>query len=143
MTNDFANWLAQNGLVEAFTTTAGDALFVNLQKRFGVLKKCNDYGAQSFYLDDIFSIQTKDDEHLVAEWNRMTGWRTGERSTRYSTNEVYIIIRFANQTQVKLQVFHGTKGNISRDTYDHANLYNYACQLTQILYSFATGAGNQ
>ena len=140
MTNDFANWLVQNGLVEAFTTTAGDALFVNPQKRFGVLKKCNDYGALSFYWDDVMSIQTKDDEHLVAEWNRMSGWRTNARNTRFSTNEVYINIRFSNHSEVKLQIFHGTKGNVSRDTFDHVNLYNYACQLTQILYGFITGS---
>lgn len=28
MTNEFSNWLSQNGLTEAFTTNAGDALYV-------------------------------------------------------------------------------------------------------------------
>lgn len=135
MNNEFANWLSQNGLVEAFTTGAGDTLYVNHEKRFGVLRKNGEYGVQSFYLDDVIEIRTYDDENLVVDWNRMSSWRVMNRSTRYSTNEVYMNVRMMNQLTLKIQIFHGVNGNIKRDSYDHVNLLNYACQVTHILFS--------
>ena len=139
MMNQFNEWLEQNGLTLAFTTVAGDSLYVNREKGFGVLKKLNDYGAQSFFLNDIAEIRTCDDENLVAEWNCMGFWRTGERNMRYSTNEVYMKISFRTQPALKLQIFHGTNGNITRGTVEHYNMYNYACQLTQFVCDLATG----
>ncbi len=137
MTNDFANWLAQNGLVEAFTTSAGDALYTNREMGFGVLKNLGDYSVHSFYLDDIIEFKTYDDEHIVAEWNCMSTWRVYPRSTSHSTNEVYMKIRFRNMLEVRLQIFRATHGNISRSSYDHVNLINYACQISQIVYNCA------
>lgn len=139
MTNEFSNWLSQNGLTEAFTTNAGDTLYTNRDKKFGVLRKNGEYGVQSFYLDDIIDFKTYDDENLIAEWNYMTSWRVLERCTRFSTNEVYMNIRLKNQQVLKLQIFRGTNGNIKRDSNDHVNLFNYACQISQIIYNCATG----
>ena len=139
MTNEFSNWLIQNGLSEAFTTNAGDTLYTNKAKKFGVLRKNGEYGVQSFYLDDIVEFKTYDDEKLIAEWNSMTSWRVLERSTRFSTNEVYMNIKLKNQQVLKLQIFRGTNGNIKRDSNDHINLFNYACQISQIIYNCANG----
>lgn len=140
ISNEFANWLNQNGLVEAFTTGAGDTLFVNHEKRFGVLRKNGEYGIQSFYLDDIIEVRTYDDENLVVDWNRMSSWRVMERSTRFSTNEVYMNVRMSNQLTLKIQIFRGVNGNVKRNTNDHINLLNYACQLSHIVYSLACNA---
>ena len=137
MTNEFSNWLSQNGLTEAFTTPAGDTLYINKQKKFGVLKKSGEYGVVSFYLDDIIEFRTYDDEKLIAEWNALSTWRILERYTRFSTNEVYVKIKLKNQTVLKLQIFLGTNGNIDRDSIDHKNLFNYACQISQFVYNCA------
>lgn len=139
MTNDFANWLYQNGLVEAFTTSAGDTLYVNQEKKFCVIRKYGEYNVQSFYFSDMVEFKTCDDEKTIAEWNCCTSsWRISERSTRFSTNEVYMEIRLRNQLVIKLQLFRATKGNISRNSINHVNLFNYACQISQIVYNFAT-----
>lgn len=139
MTNDFANWLTKYGLTEAFTTSAGDTLYTNKQKKFGVLKKNGEYGVQSFYLDDIIGFQTYDDENLVAEWNQMTSWRVMPRSTHHSTNEIYAKIRLKNNSVLKLQIFKAIYGNIERESYEHVNLFNYACQISYIIYNCANG----
>lgn len=141
MTNDFQNWLMQNGLTAAFTTSASDTLYTNRLKGFGVLHKNGEKSPQSFYLEDIVELKTYDDENLVVEWNRATrNWRIYERSTRHSTNEVYTKIRLVNGMVMKLQLFHATYGNIERESYEHINLFNYAVQITQILLGLATGA---
>lgn len=134
MNNDFMNWLAANGLTQLFTTNAGDTLYVNLEKKLGVLHKYGEYGAQSFFLNDIIEFRTYDDEHLVSEWNCMMPWRVLQRATGYSTNEVYINIRMRNQLMLKLQIFRGVNGNIRRSSNDHWYMFNYACQLSQKLY---------
>ncbi len=136
MANDFATWLVENGLKEAFTTSAGDTLYFNMTKRFGVLKKKDEMGVQSFYLDDIIEIQTYDDENLVFDWNScMSAWRILPRNTRFSTNEVYMNIRLQNQLVLRLQIFRAAKKNVERKSNDHVNLLNYACQLSQIVYN--------
>ena len=136
MANDFAAWLEENGLKEVFTTSAGDTLYFNMTKRFGVLKKKNEMGVQSFYLDDIIEIQTYDDENLVLDWNScMSAWRVMPRSTRFSTNEVYMNIRLQNQLVLRIQIFKAEKKNVERKSNDHVNLLNYACQLSQIVYN--------
>lgn len=136
MANDFATWLEENGLKEVFTTSAGDTLYFNMTKRFGVLKKKNEMGVQSFYLDDIIEIQTYDDENLVLDWNScMSAWRVMPRSTRFSTNEVYMNIRLQNQLVLRIQIFKAAKKNVERKSNDHVNLLNYACQLSQIVYN--------
>ena len=43
MNTDFNNWLLQNGLTEVFTTYAKDTFYVNVAKKFGVLKKNGEY----------------------------------------------------------------------------------------------------
>ncbi|MBQ4611965.1 MAG: hypothetical protein IJB26_00285 [Clostridia bacterium] len=141
MNNEFQIWLEQNGLTEAFTTSAGDALYVNRDKKFGVLRKHGEYGVHSFYLDDIIEFKTYDDENPVAEWSAYhdANWRLYERSTRFSTNEVYVNLRLRNQLVLKIQLFVGTTGNIRRDSYNHVNLYNYACQISHLLYNLANG----
>ena len=140
MTNDFSSWLLQHGLSEAFTTQAGDTLYTNKEKKFGVLRKKGEYGVRSFYLDDIIEYKTYDDEKLITEWNCMTSWRVMERSTRFSTNEVYMNIKLRDQQVLKLQIFRATHGNVERDSIGHVNLFNYACQISQIIYNCATGA---
>ncbi len=137
--NDFSCWLAQHGLTEAFTTAAGDSLYVNREKFFGVIRKRGEYGAHSFYLDDIIEFKTYDDENLIVEWNTASSWRLSDRSTRFSTNEVYMKIRFKNQQVLKLQIFNSVRGNVKRDTNEHIALLNYACQISQIVYNCATG----
>ncbi len=138
MTNDFANWLVQNELTEAFTTAAGDSLFTNVKKLFGVIKKYGELGVHSFYLDDIIEVKTYDDEHLVVEWNRFSSWRMYPMSNRYSTNEIFMIIRLKDQTSLRLQFFRGTNGNIPRGTSGHADWINYAYQLTQRVVALAS-----
>ena len=139
MANDFQEWLNQYGLVEAFTTQAGDTLYTNRQKKFGVLRKKGEYGVQSFYLDDIVGLNVYDDENLIVEWDCLSSLRALPRSTRFSTNEVYMEIRLKNQFIIRLQIFRAVNDNISRDSNDHVRLYSYACQLAQIVYNCATG----
>lgn len=139
MMNDFTYWLAQNGLSEAFTTMAGDTFYVNREKGFGVLRKYGEYSVHSFCLNDIIEFKTYDDENLVVEWSCITPWRVMPRSTRFSTNEVYMKIRFRNQLVVRLQIFRGVNGNISRSSYEHMNLLNYACQISEYIYNCAIG----
>lgn len=147
MTNAFSNWLSENGLREVFTTHAGDTFYVNKERKIGVLKKGNgfnpqavyQYDVQSFYLDDIIEFKTYDDENLLTEWNRMMSMRAYAHSTRYSTNEIYINIRFKNRLDLKLQIFRGTRGNIKRNTRDHINMLNYAYKLSQALYNCIHG----
>lgn len=139
MMNEFSQWLLQHGLTEAFTTAAGDSLYVNREKLFGVIRKRGEFGAHSFYLDDIVEFKTYDDENLIVEWNTASVWKLSDRSTRFSTNEVYMKIRFKNRQILKLQIFRATNGNIKRDTENHIALLNYACQISHIVYSYATG----
>lgn len=137
MTKEFSDWLAKYGLTEAFTTQAGDTLYTNVQKKFGVLKKSGEYGVRSFYLDDITGFKVFDDENLVVDWNYATTWRALSRSTSFSTNEVYMNIRLKDQSVIQLQIFKAVNGNISRSSHVHADLYNYACQIAQIVYNCA------
>ena len=139
MLNDFAAWLAHHGLKEIFTTNAGDSLYVNKEQGFGVIRKKGEYGTHSFYLDDIVGFQTYDDENLIINWSCTSSWTVSQRSTRYSTNEVFMKIRFKDQTILKLQIFHGIHGNITRNTSEHINLLNYACRISQVILNCATG----
>ena len=139
MTNEFSYWLAQNGLSEVFTTSAGDSMYVNRDKRFGVIRKRGEYAAHSFYLDDVVECRTFDDENLVLEWSKTTPWRLLERSTRFSTNQVFMNIRFSNNQVLKLEIFRGVNGNVKRNTGNHIDLLNYACQISQIVYSHVAG----
>lgn len=139
MTNEFLQWLAKYGLTAAFTTSAGDTLYTNREKKFGVLAKNGEYGVQSFYLDDIIAFKTFDDENLIAEWNCWTSWRVLGRSTRFSTNEVYMDITLKNQQVLRLQIFRGVSRNVDRDSNEHINLFNYACQISQYIYNCANG----
>ena len=139
MTNDFSFWLAQNGLSEILTTAAGDSMYVNREKLFGVIRKRGEYAAHSFYLDDIVECKTYDDENLIVEWSKTTPWTLSERSIRYSTSQVFMKIRFRNNQILKLQIFLGTEGNIKRNTEKHIALLNYACQVSQIIYSHVAG----
>lgn len=133
MTNEFANWLVENGLEELITTNAGDTLYINRDKKFGVLKKHGELNVNSFYLDDIVEIKTYDDEHPVAEWSCMSPLFAHERSTRHSANEVYMKIRMKNQSVLRLQIFRATKGNIPRDSNGHVNLIGYSVQVTRMV----------
>lgn len=133
----FTSWLAENGLSEVFTTPAGDSFYANTLKKFGVLRKLSENGVRSFYLDDIIDIQTFDDENQIAHWNYYNNMMVLPLSTRFSTNEVFIKITLRNQMVLKLQVFHGTRGNISRNTQEHIQMMNYACSLTRALSDLA------
>lgn len=139
MNGNFESWLYENGLQHVFTTNAGDAFYANREKKFGVLRKNGEYGVQSFYLDDIIEFKTYDDEILIAEWNTMFSWRVLQRATYHSTNEVYMLIKLKNQMSLRLQIFRGTKGNIKRDSNEHVQLFNYACQISQLIYKCALG----
>ncbi|MBQ5883459.1 MAG: hypothetical protein IIW72_02925 [Clostridia bacterium] len=139
MTQEFSNWLVQNGLTEAFTTHAGDAFYVNKEKNFGVLRKNGVYGVKSFYLDDIIEIKICDDEKLVVTWDRMNSWRVMERSTRFSTSAVIMKITLRSREVIKLQIFKATNGKIARNSNNHVNLLNYACQIAQIVCNCACG----
>ena len=141
MMDHFSVWLAQNGLTELFTTPAGDSMYINHKKQFGVIRKMGEYAAQSFYLDDIIECKTYDDEYMIAEWGIGMPWKLYERSTRYTTNQVYMNIRFKNSTVLKLQLFRGTNGNIKRDTNQHIDLLNYACRITQAVISIIPRQG--
>ena len=137
---DFATWLVENGLKEAFTTSAGDTMYFNMTKRFGVLKKNGEMNVQSFYLDDIIEIQTYDDENLVFDWNGcMSTWRALPKNNRFSTNEVYMNIRLQNQLVLRVQIFRAARKNVERNSSEHVRLLNYACQLSQIVYNCKKG----
>lgn len=137
MNNDFNNWLAENGLQVAFTTSAGDTLYTNMQKRFGVLKKADNYNVQSFYLDDIVEFRTYDDKRLIVDWGVYRAWKTYDMSTRYSTNNVYMKIFLRNGLILPVQIFCAANGNILRSSNDYINLYNYSILLSQIVYNCA------
>ena len=139
MTKEFADWLNQYELKEAFTTQAGDTLFTNLEKKFGVLRKKGEYMVQSFYLDDIMSFKVYDDENLIVEWDYMSSMRALSRNTRFSTNEVYMDLVRRNQSVIRIQIFRAVNGNISRSSTEHVGLYNYACQIAQVVYNSITG----
>lgn len=143
MNNDFFGWLAENNLTEAFTTNAGDTLYVNVEKKFGVLKKLNVFALQSFYLDDIIEFKTYDDEHVICEWNCMGTWRFLERVDRYSTGEVYMKIVLRNSMVLRVSIYKAVNGKINRQSNDHINLFNYACGISQIVYNCATGRSPQ
>lgn len=133
MTVEFENWLAANGLSLVFTTSAGDTFFANEEKRFGLIQRSGEVGGNSFYLDDVTELTIRDDENTLIHWTAYAGWQTYPRSTRHSTNEVFMIIRLQNGMNMRLQVFRGTRGNVTRTSPDHVNLCNYACQLAQII----------
>ncbi len=133
MTNEFSQWLADNGLEELITTNAGDTIYINRGKKFGVLKRHGELNVNSFYLDDIVEIKTYDDEHLVAEWSCMSPLFTHERSTRHSANEVYMKIRMKNQFVLKVRIFRAKSGNIPRNSNGHVNLIGYSVQVTRML----------
>ena len=139
MSTDFNTWLAENGLALLFTTITGDSFYVNREKRFGVVRTVGTYSVQSFYLDDIIEIKTKDDEKLVYEWTTNTGWKIPQRSTSHSTNEVYMKLRMKNTGDIRLQIFKATGRNVERNTYEHANLINYACQISHAVFAEVTG----
>ena len=135
----FAEWLAQHELTEAFTTAAGDALFVNVEKKFGVLKKNGNYNVQSFYLDDVTEIRTYDDEHLLLDWTTATALNVHPRSEHHSSNELYMRLRLKNHFEMKLQIFRAGVKNVPRESNEHVNLCNYAYRLTQTVRDLAIG----
>lgn len=139
MTGDFQHWLAQNGLTPVFTTSAGDTLYASYTQRFAFLQKYGMVGGQSFFLHDVVEVQTFDDENMVATWNRMMPFQMMPRSTSHSSNEVYMKIRLSNYQIIKVQIFKATHDNIERDSIAHANLYNYACQLSHVWYRCVMG----
>ena len=139
MMQEFSYWLARHGLVEVFTTSDGDSMYVNREKMFGVIRKRGEYAAHSFYLDDIIEFKTYDDENLIVEWSTTSPWNLRERSTRFTTNEVYMKIRFRNGQCIKLQIFRAYDGNIKRNTNEHIDLLNYACRISHIVFQCATG----
>lgn len=134
MDHHFSQWLESNGLTTAFVTHAGDGFYTNKTKGHGVIRKKGEYGAQSFYLDDIIGFQVYDDENLVTEWNVGSSWRIMPRCTRHSTNEVYMKLFMKNHSVIKLQIFRATMGNIDRRSSNHVDLLNYSCQIAQIVY---------
>ena len=140
MTGEFSAWLAKYGLSESFTTPAGDAFYVNIPKKFGVLRKNGERGIQSFYLDDIVEFQTYDDENLVVEWGACYSWRMPERCTQYSTNEVYMKLRLKDGKTIRIQLFRATDYNILRTSPQHINLIEYARQISRVVYNCATAA---
>ena len=133
MNNEFSKWLDENGLEELITTNAGDAVYVNREKKFAVLKKHGDTNAVSFYLEDVSEIKAYDDENLVAEWNRINPLSKRERSTRFSTNEAYVKIYLNNQDVLRVQIFRAKNGNIPRNSNGHINLVGYSIQVTRII----------
>ena len=134
--NEFSIWLKENGLIETITTSAGDSFYTNLEKHFGVIRKNGEYGVNSFYLDDVLEIRTYDDENLIMEWTCTSSSFWHQRSTRFSTNEVYMKIKLKNQLELKFQIFRATNGNISRNSNVHVDLFNYACQVSQLICSY-------
>ena len=134
VSSEFADWLVRYGLTEVFTTVSGDAFYVNKDKRYAVIKRKNQQGVYSFYLDDVLEFRTYDDEKLIAEWNRTTSWHVMERPKGFSTNEVKMRIFLKDSHMVDLQIFKGLRSNISRDSADHVRLFNYACHISQVVY---------
>ena len=139
MDASFAKWLEQNGLVLAFCTSAGDCVYVNRQKRFGVLEKFDERGVQSFYLDDVVLFETRDDEKLIARWAKNGIWSVEPKSERYSTNEMYICFQLADGKTLRLQLFRAADRNVERDSEAHKRLYRYACNSSQCLYNLIAG----
>lgn len=135
MTQAFAAWLAEHGLAQVFITHAGDGFYANNEKKIGVLQRSGETGATSFYLNDVLEMELRDDENTLARWNTYAGWHTFPRSTRHSTNEVYLRFRLMNGVEYKMQIFRATHGNITRTSPEHINLCNYACQIAQIFLS--------
>ncbi len=138
MNADFSQWLQQNGLQEVFTTSVGDRFYVNTEKKFGVLKKQGEYGAYSFYLDDIVSFETYDDEILVEEWNRAGIWRAPERATHHSTCEVNLILGLKTGQKFKIRLFRAMGENVKRNSREHADLHYYARRIGYAIYTYAT-----
>ena len=132
----FPEWLSQNGLSEVLTTGAGDTLYTNIPKLFGVLKKAGEHGVYSFYLDDIVGSRTYDDGFLVAEWYGDGVWHYFEKQTKHSTSEMYIQLLLKNNQILKLQLFKAAYRNLPRDSYDHLKLFDYACQMSGYIYDF-------
>lgn len=140
MEQAFNQWLESNGLVKVFTTNAGDTFYANKQKKFGVLRKNGSYYVDSFYFDEILEFRTYDDENLLTEWSLyLPNIRSLPKSNRHSTNEVYITFQLSNGRKLRLQVFKAVFSNISRDSQNHADLMNYAYQLSHIIYSYIKG----
>ena len=135
MTNDFSAWIAQNNLQEVFTTAAGDTLYVNRATKLGVLRKYGEARVHTFYLSDVTEFKTYDDEHLVTDWNRMTSWNILQRSTIYSSSEMYMLLRFSNQLVLKIQIFKATDRKIKRNSEYHISMFNYACRLSQVVFN--------
>lgn len=139
MTNEFNAWLQQNNLVELFTTVAGDSFYYNKELGFGAVKNQNPFNVQTFYLNDVKGFETKDDEIRVAAWTQGGVWSTFPKGTRHSSNELYIYFTFGNQPRIKLQIFKAqNRNNISRSSTEHWRMYNYACQLSQLLFQCFT-----
>lgn len=139
MDASFAKWLEQNGLVLAFCTSAGDCVYVNRQKGFGVLEKFDERGAQSFYLEDVVAFETRDDEKLVARWERNGTWGVEPRADKHSTNEMYLCLRLADGKVLKVQLFRAAAHNVERATEAHQRLYRYACNSSQCMYNLIVG----
>ena len=137
MEHHFSQWLESNDLTTAFVTHAGDGFYTNKAKGHGVIRKKGEYGIQSFYLDDIVGFQVYDDENLVTEWYVNSSWRIMPRCTHHSTSEVYMKLHMKNRSVLRLQIFRATRGNVNRNSSNHVDLMNYACQIAQIIYSFA------
>lgn len=137
MNPDFSAWLDQNGFSTVFITYAGDEFYANKDKSFGVIRRNNEKGAHSFYLDDIAGFQVYDDDNLVAKWTDMEPWTIMHRCTRASTREVYMKIYLKNHSPLRLKIFKADKGYIKRDSEDHVKLLNYSCQLAQLVYNLA------
>ena len=139
MDNRFNAWLEQNGLTLAFSTSAGDCVYVNRQKMFGVLKKYDENGAISFYLDYIVGFETYDDEILVARWNRSGLWGVEPKGARYSTSQVYVKMHMRDGRTLRVTLFKALEKNIDRQSDTHQRLYTYACQMSQCVYNLAVG----
>ena len=138
MNNDFSAWLDQNGLTKAFRTQAGDTLYKNIDKMFGVLVKAGSFNVKSFYLDDVVGFRVRDDENTLFEWSVFSGWRNMPRRTHYSTSEIEMIITLRDGTKLKLQIFRAAGEKVRRDSEEHVALCNYASQIAQAVQTLAT-----
>ncbi len=141
MEQAFSKWLADNGLVKAFTTNAGDSFYVNREKKFGVIKNADNYSVQSFYLDDVMALIVNDDENLLVEWNTfMPALRYLPKSYRHSTSEIKMRIQLLNGMELRLQIFRADGySKVVRESQAHVALVNYAAQITQIFYNYIKG----
>ena len=135
----FAKWLEQNDLILALCTSAGDCVYVNRQKRFGVLEKFEERGVQSFYLDDIVAFETRDDEKMIARWEKNGAWGVEPKSDRHSTNEMCMNLRLVDGKKLTVQLFKAAERNVERDSEGHRRLYRYACNSSQCLYNLIAG----